>query len=196
MKEKRKKISNTIFILTAVVGLVWTVWAGIIFFSSKPGSWKIALIGLAVQFVFGMLGALFNPDPTNTSNIDRKKIDQMDGLDFEHYCAEELRKTGRYKTVEVTPASGDFGADIIAVDKKGETWVFQCKRYNSRLDNKPVQEVVAAKAHYNARHAVVITNSSFTGPAKQLASENRVKLVEGDDLDRFIEYDELLETSD
>ncbi len=193
MKEIRRKISFFFAMLSIVVSLIWIVWAGFVFFTSRPGSWKIAGIGIIATGLCGMLSGVFNPDPANNSKVDRKKIDSMDGVDFEHYCAEQLRKTGRYKKVEVTPASGDFGADIVAVDKKGETWVFQCKRYNNRLDNSPVQEIVAAKAHYNATHAVVITNSSFTKPAKQLANENRVKLVEGDDLDNFIMYDEILE---
>ena len=193
MKEIRRKISNNLFILSGLVAVAWIVWAGIIFFNSKPGSWKIAGIGLLVQLILGILGTLFNPDPPNSPKASREKIDKMNGLDFEHYCAEQLKKTGRYKKVEVTQASGDFGADIVAIDKKGDTWVFQCKRYSSRLDNTPVQEIVAAKAHYNAKYAAVITNSSFTKPAKQLAAENAVKLVEGDDLDRFIEYDEIFD---
>ncbi|MCD8189099.1 MAG: restriction endonuclease [Clostridiales bacterium] len=102
----------------------------------------------------------------------------LSGLEYEHYCERWLIRSKKYRQVKVTPASGDFGADITAIDKKGRKWVFQCKRYSSKLGNKPIQEVVAAKSHYNASCAAVITNSSFTDNARQLAKENNVVLYE------------------
>ncbi len=191
--ETRQKIANTLVLIDAVITLGWIIWAGFIFFTSRPGSWKIVLLGLLVTFVFGILIAIIAPSNKSTINADRTQIDSMKGIDFEYYCAEKLKRTGKYRSVEVTPASGDFGADIKATDNNGDLWVFQCKRYSSRLDNTPIQEVVAAKAHYKARHASVITNSSFTKAAKQLANENDVRLIEGDDFDRFIAYDEIFD---
>ena len=38
------------------------------------------------------------------------KIDELDGHDFEYYCADLLRANG-FLDVEVTKGSGDFGAD-------------------------------------------------------------------------------------
>ena len=55
------------------------------------------------------------------------EIDAMDGIDFEEYTAELLRRMG-YKNVRVTQASGDFGVDVTA-KLNDEIWVFQCKRY-------------------------------------------------------------------
>ncbi len=52
------------------------------------------------------------------------------------------------------------------------------KHSNSRLGNKPIQEVVAAMDHYGAQRAGVMTNSTFTDAAKQLARENGVLLSE------------------
>ena len=101
----------------------------------------------------------------------------MSGHEFEHYCAKYLRNNG-FNNVRVTRASGDYGADIIATDKHGETWVFQCKRYMGKVGNTAVQEVVAAKAHYNACNAGVMTNSQLTEQARELAFENAVMLFE------------------
>ena len=64
-----------------------------------------------------------------------QQIDTMDGFEFERYCARMLRDTGNFVQVQVTPGSGDFGADII-------------------------------------------TNSTFTPAARQLANENGVKLID------------------
>jgi restriction system protein len=41
-----------------------------------------------------------------------------------------------------------------------------------------VQEITAAMAHYNATHAMIVTNSFFTSNAVNLARENYVELVD------------------
>lgn len=51
----------------------------------------------------------------------------MSGLEFENFCAQQFAKSKRFKTVETTPPSGDFGADIVAVDKEGVQWVFSAR---------------------------------------------------------------------
>lgn len=113
--------------------------------------------------------------------VPRMKIDDLSGLQFENFCAALLKRNG-YTHIQVTQASGDFGADIVGFDGKGRKWVFQCKRYKSNLGNTPIQEVVAAKLHYGAQCAGVITNSHFTTAAKQLARENGVLLIEREQL--------------
>lgn len=118
----------------------------------------------------GRYSLMFYPKWTGTVN-------GMTGLEFERYCADYLRKKG-FKNVTVTPASGDYGADLVAYDKKGDRWVFQCKHYQNKVGNDAVQEVVAAKAHYNAAKAGVITNSRLTDKAKELALENDIFLYE------------------
>ena len=49
----------------------------------------------------------------------------MDGLQFEHRCAELLRYRGFHK-VTVTKGSGDQGVDILA-QKNGVKFGIQCK---------------------------------------------------------------------
>lgn len=102
------------------------------------------------------------------------KIDAMNGLDFERYCARLLYMFG-FKNVKVTPSSGDFGVDIIAIDG-ATTFAVQCKRYSGNLGAKPIQEVYTGMRHYGANNALVITNSFFSDKAKQLADETGVTL--------------------
>ena len=104
--------------------------------------------------------------------------DGMTGREFELWCASYLKRKG-FRRIEVTQASGDYGADIIALDRRGRRWVFQCKKYTKNVGNTAVQEVVAARAHYNADRAGVMTNSLLTKNARALAEENDVKVIEG-----------------
>ncbi len=104
-------------------------------------------------------------------------IDAMSGIEFEKFVAQQLYRGG-FINVEMTKASGDFGADLIAVDRDGDRWAIQCKRYNKPLGLKPIQEVVSSRNHYNATQTAVITNSTFTKNAILLASQNYVALVD------------------
>jgi HJR/Mrr/RecB family endonuclease/uncharacterized protein YecT (DUF1311 family) len=99
--------------------------------------------------------------------------------DFEHYCADRLRRTGW--TANTTKASGDQGVDIIA-EKGGLRLVVQCKFYNHPVGNRAVQEVAAARTHERADCAAVVSNARYTPLAKELAATNNVLLLHHTDL--------------
>ena len=79
-----------------------------------------------------------------------------------------------YRVVQ-TPYRGDWGADLILV-KEGVHTVVQAKRYQKSVGVRAVQEAVAAKAKYRCREAMVVTNSTFTKQAVELARANWVIL--------------------
>jgi len=83
--------------------------------------------------------------------------------------------------VKVTPASGDYGADLV-LTTSDQRIIVQAKRYKKNVGIKAVQEIASAKSHYSAYECWVITNSFFTEPAKKLASSNHVRLVDRDQL--------------
>ena len=103
----------------------------------------------------------------------------MNGYEYELACAEYLRKKG-FRDVSVTQASRDQGADIIAFRKK-EKCAVQCKYYQSPVGNKAVQEVYAAATYYGCDRAIVMTNSTFTKGAIELAESLQVELMPGVD---------------
>lgn len=109
----------------------------------------------------------------------------MDGHQFEYACADILKANG-YKHVKVTRGSGDFGVDIIAEKDKGR-YAIQCKRYNHKLDNTPIQEVVGGLAYYQCDKGAVMTNQYFTEPAKQLAQVNDIELLDRDTLSHMVD---------
>lgn len=103
------------------------------------------------------------------------------GAEFEKYLQALFVALG-YRDVNTTPASGDFGADLVMKEPTtGKTIAVQAKFYasNSPLGNTPVQEIVAALAHYRADEGWVVTNNRFSKQARQLAADNNVRLVDG-----------------
>lgn len=107
--------------------------------------------------------------------MPKKKV--ANGYEYEEQVARSLRRKG-YRNVQVTPKSGDYGADIIATDPHGNRVCIQCKFYRNSVGLAAVQEVVTAKAKYNCNKAAVYTNSHFTKQAKELAIVNDVDLFE------------------
>lgn len=105
--------------------------------------------------------------------------DKMTPVEFEVFCAEQLRQSGW--DAHVTRQSRDQGVDVVA-EKNGLRIVLQCKLYSAPVGNKAVQEAVAAKAFEQAHYCAVVSNSSYTSAAEQLASANKVLLLHYSDL--------------
>ena len=105
-------------------------------------------------------------------------MDEMEGHDFEYYCADILRDNG-FIEVEVTKGSGDFGADILA-EKDGVTYAVQCKCYDKPIGVKAVQEVYAGRDYYGRMVGAVMTNQYFTQPAVELAKKLNIMLWDRD----------------
>ncbi|RKM61732.1 restriction endonuclease [Butyrivibrio sp. XB500-5] len=101
-------------------------------------------------------------------------MDEMEGHDFEYYCADLLKANGFAEAV-VTKGSGDFGADILA-EKDGITYAVQCKCYDKPIGVKAVQEVYAGRDYYGKMVGVVMTNQYFTQPAVDLAQKLNIML--------------------
>lgn len=104
------------------------------------------------------------------------------GVEYEVQCADLLKASGWQ--ANTTAASGDQGADIIA-QKAGVKVVIQCKRYSGSVGNKAVQEAHAAKTHYNATKAIVISNARYTRSAKELANSLNVLLLHHDQIPKL-----------
>lgn len=113
-------------------------------------------------------------DLVEINNKTLEDIDNMSGLEFEKYIANLFTKLG-YEKVVTTPASGDFGIDVIAF-KEDIKYGIQCKNYKEPLSNKCVQEAFSGKEYYNCHVGIVITNSTFTPHAIAQAKSNGILL--------------------
>lgn len=101
-------------------------------------------------------------------------FDDMDGHDFEYFCADLLQHRG-FIDVEVTKGSGDNGVDILA-EKDGVTYAIQCKRYEEPVGVKAVQEAYAGKDYYDRMVGAVLTNQYFTRGAVETAKKLKILL--------------------
>ena len=108
----------------------------------------------------------------NTSSLET--IDNLDGLDFEKYVYDLLKKL-QYQDLKLTPVSSDFGIDILAT-KDGIKYAIQCKNYKGSVGSESVQEAYSGKKFYNCHIGIVVTNNYFTNNAKKLAEKNGILL--------------------
>lgn len=114
-----------------------------------------------------------------------KSVDDMEGHDFEVYCAELLKESGFYN-VAVTKGSGDYGVDILA-EKDMITYAIQCKVYSEPVGVKAVQEVYAGRDFYDRMVGVVLTNQYFTENARKAAEKLKILLWDRDYLEELEE---------
>ena len=101
-------------------------------------------------------------------------IDELEGRDFEVYCADLLAKNGFYD-VEITKGSGDYGLDILA-ERDGVTYGIQCTRYDKPIGVAAVQQAYAGRDYYGRMVGAVMTNQFFTYAAVKMAQALNVLL--------------------
>lgn len=118
-------------------------------------------------------------------NSEHSELDEMDGHEFEYFCAELLQEKGFYE-VEVTKGSGDYGIDILA-EKDGVTYAIQCKRYSDPVGVKAIQEAYAGRDYYDRMVGAVLTNQYFTTPAVEAAKKLKILLWDRGYLESMME---------
>lgn len=122
-------------------------------------------------------------DHFSFEDLDRSFAKVKNGVEYEHYVAWVLSSGGW--TPQMTPGSGDHGADIIA-SRGGFRVAVQCKLYSSPVGNTSVQEVYSAKDFYGCHYAVVVSNAEFTRAARKISSSLGVALLHHDGLLKVI----------
>lgn len=169
MAKKRNKTEK---ILNGIVGLCMLIALEIGF---KTESIKNGISVFFVCIIIIIVAMLVYKSMKNkrlyNSGIDT--IDKMTGIQFEKFLSLHFEKLG-YK-VKLTPATGDYGADLI-LEGKSETIVVQAKRWKKSVGIEAVQQVAGDIKYYSATKAMVITNSIFTPNAEKLARTNEIEL--------------------
>lgn len=95
------------------------------------------------------------------------------GLGFENHV-ERLYKGFGY-SVSTTPATGDFGVDLIAISNT-EKIAIQCKKYATPVGPDAVMQVYSGGAYYECTRFAVFSINGFTNAATEMAKKLRVEL--------------------
>jgi len=149
------------------------VWLLIIYY---PNVVRQVMWWLLVILGFLALSVLVIYELTKNSYLRQvgfDRVDQMDGVSFERHLQALFRGLGY--SVGTTPASGDFGADLV-ISKDRVRAVVQAKRSSKSVGVRAVQEALGAARIYGCEKSIVVTNCHFTGQAQQLAQANGVEL--------------------
>lgn len=104
-----------------------------------------------------------------------KLFQRKRAIEYEQYVAMQLKRQG-FQAVQLTPKTGDFGADILCFDRHGNSCAIQCKYYSKPVGYRAVEEALAGARYYNCKRALVITNTSFTKNAIRGAERLNVEL--------------------
>jgi len=113
----------------------------------------------------------------------RDSVDYMSGTEFENFMANVFSKKGY--PVQLTPGSGDQGVDLLLnIDERRVA--VQLKRYTAPVGNAAVQQALAGMIHYKAKEAWVITTSTFTKKARELAKSTGVRLIDHNELEDWL----------
>ena len=108
---------------------------------------------------------------------------RLSGEGWEGFLADLFKAHGY--NVELTKVSGDQGVDLIVQYSRVRLAV-QAKGYSGSVGNAAVQEAVAGRIFYNCSHCAVITNSTFTKSARELASRTSCILIGESEIDDLI----------
>lgn len=102
------------------------------------------------------------------------ELDALSGVEFEVLLAGLFRAQGY--AVDLTPASGDYGADLL-LTRDNRRIAVQAKRYTGSVGISAVQEALSGQVYYRCDAAWLVTTGKFTNNALELANKSGVKLI-------------------
>ena len=115
------------------------------------------------------------------------QLDQLLALnpkEFEETMGSLLRHMG-FPKVERVGGAGDLSVDLRGIDRRGASFVAQCKRYgsNHKVGSGEIQQFIGmATVHHRAKRLLYFTTSTYTAPAIDLAKQHSLELFTGEDI--------------
>lgn len=180
---RKRQTSNHEVLLTLGVVVV----LGLIALSTRLSGDSLPLLAALVTLiccaVFAGISFIAFRKHQKLRAIELSGVDVMDGFVFEEYVEQLLKHQG-FQNVKLTEKY-DLGIDAIA-DRDGERWGIQIKRNRGKTKAESVRQAVTALNHYRCTRAMVVSNSTFTGAARQLAASNKCVLVDREQLGQWI----------
>ena len=162
-------------------------------FSSSP---LLAGLGVVISmgwpifsllFLIAALASFFSERNRTALFKQNRSIDRIRSLgwqQFEQFVGRYFKEQG-YFVVE-TPAGPDGGVDLV-LRKDGEKTYVQCKHWKTyKVSVVKVRELLGSMAAGRADRGVLVTTGQFTSSAKQFGKQHRIRLIDGNELERLI----------
>lgn len=107
--------------------------------------------------------------------------------EFEEVVARLIVPLG-YTDIRVVGGAADRGVDVLCRDRQGRKVAIQCKRYQptNEVSSSQVQTFMGGMVAHEAERGIIVTTSSFSGPARDLARDQGIRLIDGSELTRIL----------
>lgn len=175
--------------LAVLGGLLLAGYAALQWYRALEAATRLAVAGALLAAMLGTAYLLLR-----RRWLRRRRVRALGELlalspaEFEEAVAELLRHLG-YRGVERVGGRGDRGVDIRCRHPRGGTLIVQCKRHapGIRVGSPDVQALIGMVAVHRADGGLLVTTSSFSAPARELAREHGVGLLDGETISRIAE---------
>ena len=107
--------------------------------------------------------------------------------EFEEAIADLIVPLG-YTEIRVVGGAADLGVDVLCRDRQGRRVAIQCKRYqpDNDISSSAVQTFMGGMVAHEAERGIIVTTSSFSAPARDLAKSQGIRLIDGAELSRML----------
>ncbi len=168
----------------ATVGLV--VWGiGLLAFAliADPSYWLAFILGMLFPTSVWLLQA--GARPLHERHLDT--LLRLTPREFEETVADLFAPLG-FRNIQIVGGASDLGVDVIGTDADGNRVAIQCKRYrpDRDIDSAAVQAFMGGMVAHKAERGIIVTTSSFSAPARDLATRQRIRLIDGPELTHLL----------
>jgi hypothetical protein len=163
--------------------IVWLVLLTGFFIVADTGLWVAFAFGAAFPVSLWMAyKGDWLPDSTRLDYLL-----QLTARQFEEAVADLLHPLG-YQDIRLVGGAADLGVDVLCRDQQGAVVAIQCKRYQPDRDisSSAVQTFMGGMVAHKADKGIIVTTSAFSAPARDLATQQDIRLIDGVELGRLI----------
>lgn len=144
---------------------------------------------IAIFFLLAIPFSLLNTAKRRRLIDSQRDIGTIRSLhwnDFELMIGEAFRRQG-YSVEERGGSAPDGGVDLV-LRKDGQKTLVQCKHWKSQqVGVSIVRELLGVMTAQSASGGIVVTAGYYTAEARDFARDNRMRLIDGDELAGMID---------
>lgn len=116
-------------------------------------------------------------NPARRGIMIKNEREDIMSTQYTKYVAKKLQNSG-FTDIKILSTTENSGADLTAISKSGALVCVRCEYNEFVVEKSVVDEVLDAKTALGCRAAMVVTNSTFTDEAKNLAKQHGILLKE------------------